>query len=172
MRWRDVEPQPGRFADATTTYDLSADLQARHGLKVLQVFHGTPRWAVDDGESSGRYPADLRHAYRFCRAMASRYKGRVQAWEPWNEANVATFGGHTSDEMCSYQKAAYLGFKAGVGALERSQCRHFRRPYQRRDVLVPEAVSYTHLRAHETVLDLVCRLLLEKKKTHKKTIYI
>ena len=27
-------------------------------------------------------------------------------------------------------------------------------------------VSYTHLRAHETVLDLVCRLLLEKKKSH------
>ena len=27
-------------------------------------------------------------------------------------------------------------------------------------------VSYTHLRAHETVLDLVCRILLEKKK-HK-----
>src|SRR5664280_3615199 len=25
-----------------------------------------------------------------------------------------------------------------------------------------QAVSYTHLRAHETVLDLVCRLLLEK----------
>ena len=28
------------------------------------------------------------------------------------------------------------------------------------------AVSYTHLRAHETVLDLVCRLLLEKKKPY------
>ena len=28
-------------------------------------------------------------------------------------------------------------------------------------------VSYTHLRAHETVLDLVCRLLLEKKKQTK-----
>ena len=26
------------------------------------------------------------------------------------------------------------------------------------------AVSYTHLRAHETTLHLVCRLLLEKKK--------
>src|SRR5665811_2478342 len=26
-----------------------------------------------------------------------------------------------------------------------------------------DSVSYTHLRAHETVLDLVCRLLLEKK---------
>ena len=30
-------------------------------------------------------------------------------------------------------------------------------------------VSYTHLRAHETVLDLVCRLLLEKKKKKKQT---
>src|SRR5665811_2563088 len=30
------------------------------------------------------------------------------------------------------------------------------------------AVSYTHLRAHETVLDLVCRLLLEKKKKQTK----
>src|SRR5665811_428823 len=30
--------------------------------------------------------------------------------------------------------------------------------------LATDAVSYTHLRAHETVLDLVCRLLLEKKK--------
>ena len=28
-------------------------------------------------------------------------------------------------------------------------------------------VSYTHLRAHETVLELACRLLLEKKKTNK-----
>ncbi len=29
------------------------------------------------------------------------------------------------------------------------------------------SVSYTHLRAHETVLDLVCRLLLEKKNKQK-----
>ena len=28
-------------------------------------------------------------------------------------------------------------------------------------------VSYTHLRAHETVLDLVCRLLLEKNNNER-----
>ena len=33
-----------------------------------------------------------------------------------------------------------------------------------------EAVSYTHLRAHETVLDLVCRLLLEKKNKNCRDI--
>ena len=31
-----------------------------------------------------------------------------------------------------------------------------------------DTVSYTHLRAHETVLDLVCRLLLEKQTTNSK----
>ena len=36
----------------------------------------------------------------------------------------------------------------------------------------PAPVSYTHLRAHETVLDLVCRLLLEKKKTQRHHEYI
>ena len=34
--------------------------------------------------------------------------------------------------------------------------------------LAVSSVSYTHLRAHETVLDLVCRLLLEKKKIYYK----
>ena len=34
---------------------------------------------------------------------------------------------------------------------------------QRVQLLSRASVSYTHLRAHETVLDLVCRLLLEKK---------
>src|SRR5450759_123229 len=34
------------------------------------------------------------------------------------------------------------------------------------------SVSYTHLRAHETRHDLVCRLLLEKKKKKKNKIYL
>src|SRR5450756_42705 len=47
----------------------------------------------------------------------------------------------------------------------------WRRSYKvgdiRRERLGPhdDPVSYTHLRAHETRHDLVCRLLLEKKKT-------
>eukprot|EP00657_Telonema_sp_P-1_P009991 TRINITY_DN4276_c0_g1_i1.p1 TRINITY_DN4276_c0_g1~~TRINITY_DN4276_c0_g1_i1.p1 ORF type:complete len:102 (-),score=39.36 TRINITY_DN4276_c0_g1_i1:17-322(-) len=38
--------------------------------------------------------------------------------------------------------------------------------------VVIRSCLYTHLRAHETVLDLVCRLLLEKKKNKKKIINI
>ena len=41
--------------------------------------------------------------------------------------------------------------------------------YSRRAMLLDNiAVSYTHLRAHETDSYLVCRLLLEKKKTDRK----
>ena len=117
LTWREMEPEPGQFIKTATTYDSSAAIQTNYGLKVLQVFHSTPDWAWDtelDGEHpSGRFARDLRDVYRFCKAMSERFKGRVLAWEPWNEANVSTFGGHTIDEMCSFQKAAYLGFKAG-----------------------------------------------------------
>jgi hypothetical protein len=121
LTWRELEPRQGEITKARTPYDSSADIQTRYGLNVLQVFHTTPDWAWNtplDGERpGGRFPRDLRDVYQFCRAMAVRFKGKVHAWEPWNEANVSTFGGHTVDEMCAYQKAAYLGFKAGDPAV-------------------------------------------------------
>ena len=112
MKWGEMEPQPN-FYPQNTTYDMSATIQAQAGLKTLQAFHDKPSWAEPVEEGHGRFPADLRHLYRFCKKMAQRYKGRVQAWEPWNEANAGNFGGQTIDEMCTMQKAAYLGFKAG-----------------------------------------------------------
>jgi len=49
--------------------------------------------------------------------LAARFHGLVQAWEPWNEGNVSTFGAHTVDQLCSWQKAAWLGFKSADAAL-------------------------------------------------------
>jgi len=115
MSWGEVQTSADTF-EPDTSYDSAAMLQAKYGLKVLQVFHGTPRWAVDrdlDGErTAGRFPRDLWRLYDFCKAVARRYEGRILAWEPWNEANIPMFGGHTIDEMCTHQKAAYLAFKA------------------------------------------------------------
>jgi hypothetical protein len=116
MSWGDLQPSRDTFAEQTR-YDSSASLATSQGLKVLQVFHSTPRWAIDnelDGRlARSRFARDLRDHFTFCRAMARRFHGRVLAWEPWNEANISVFGGHTIDEMCTLQKAAYLGFKAG-----------------------------------------------------------
>ena len=116
LSWGGVHRGPDNFAQ-NTTYDSAAALQAKYGLKVLQVFHDSPGWAVDkefdDKGGARRFTRDLRVLYKFCKAMAKRYEGQVLAWEPWNEANITVFGGHTIDEMCAHQKAAYLAFKAG-----------------------------------------------------------
>jgi hypothetical protein len=116
LTWGELEPAPGSFKEATR-YDDSARILRGAGLEVLQVFHSTPAWAqtplLEDGNAFKRFPRDLRDAYRFCQAMAGRFKGAVQAWEPWNEANIPGFGGQLIDEMCALQKASYLGFKAG-----------------------------------------------------------
>jgi len=119
MDWGGMERTRGTFS-ADTLYDLSVARQTSEGLNVLQVFHDTPAWAIDrvldgnDGKARLRLPRDLRDVYRFGRAMAVRFRGQILAWEPRNEADLDMFGGHTVDEMCSYQKAAYLGFKRGT----------------------------------------------------------
>jgi hypothetical protein len=109
MSWPELEPQKGVFA-ATNRYDWSAQVQAAAGLQVLQVGHQSPGWANPVGK---RFPLDLRDTYNFHHALAQRWRGEVVAFEPWNEADIPDFGGHTGSEMASLQKAAYLGLKAG-----------------------------------------------------------
>lgn len=111
LTWGDVQSGPSQFA-APGNYDEAARIQKQQGLRVLQVFHGTPRWACEDPEDHGRFAPDLRHVYRFTREVGERFGGRVLAWEPWNEANIESFGGHAMDEIASWQKAAWHGFKA------------------------------------------------------------
>jgi len=112
LRWRDLQPEAGDLTAPPTTYDTSAEAHREAGLQLLQVFHDTPPWAREGG-GGGQFAPDLRRVYELGRSLAIRFKGRVAAWEPWNEGNVASFGAHTVDQMCSWQKAAWLGFKAG-----------------------------------------------------------
>ena len=73
-------------------------------------------------------------------------------------ANNSVIYGVSRDSIASHDKFINK-FNYTIDLIsdeDESLCKQF-------DVLKP--VSYTHLRAHETVLDLVCRLLLEKKKS-------
>lgn len=109
LAWGEIEPEKGKFAEKTR-YDASAQAQSSAGLRVLTVNHSTPPWA---GKNAQRIAPDLRDAYAFYRAIAQRWKGRIAAIEPWNEGDIAMFGGHTGSELATFQKAAYLGLKSG-----------------------------------------------------------
>jgi hypothetical protein len=108
MSWPELEPKPGEFSPRNR-YDETAELQTAAGLQVLQVNHIGPPWA----KNGRRFPDDLRDAYRFYKEMATRFKGKLAALEPWNEADIEMFGGHTGSEMASMQKASFLGIRAG-----------------------------------------------------------
>ena len=114
LNWGEMEKKRGEFAPVPTKYDASARIQSEAGLRVLQVNHSSPFWANPNYK---RFPADLRDAYRFYREMARRWAGQVAAFEPWNEADIVQFGGHTGAEMASLQKAARLGLKEGNPAV-------------------------------------------------------
>ncbi len=109
LSWPELEPQRRQFAPRNR-YDESAAIQARAGLRQLQVAHISPKWA---NTNTARFPLDLRDAYDFWRAMAARWRGEIEAFEPWNEADIENFGGHTGSEIASFQKASYLGLHAG-----------------------------------------------------------
>lgn len=111
IHWREVESAPGE-AIPDTKYDSVASIQHDDGMKVLQVFHTLPPYARIVDETAERVQPDLGQVHAFCASMAARFEQTVQAWEPWNEGNAGNFGGWTVDEMCSHQKAAYLGFKS------------------------------------------------------------
>ena len=81
------------------------------------------------------------------------------AEDAWNTRNPETVSlAYSADSRRRNRSEFLTGREAIVNFLRRKW--ENERDYR----LIKEPVSYTHLRAHETVLDLVCRLLLEKKK--------
>ncbi|WP_428303931.1 hypothetical protein [Lacipirellula sp.] len=109
LSWPELQPARGVWADEGR-YERAMRIEHEAGLKVLQVNHASPTWATD---TQSRFPEDLQLVYEFYRGLAARWKGLADAIEPWNEPDIELFGGHTGCEIAAFQKAAYLGLKAG-----------------------------------------------------------
>lgn len=87
-RWANLQPRRDRFD--WTTLDRLVDGARRAGLPVLFTLGGTPEWAAPsspkgaypDGSRTGP-PDDPADWDRFVRALAERYRGRLEAYELW-----------------------------------------------------------------------------------------
>ena len=98
------------------------------------------------------------------------FPGQFKHLAPWLVSQGHEVIGMGDAENLKSRNAAWTFPVVGYTARPAQQGagHHYLRSFEaaiRRGQDVTRAVSYTHLRAHETVLDLVCRLLLEKKKT-------
>ncbi len=85
VQWFALEPTPGQY-DFGSLDLLLNDLKVQ-GVNVLLTVSGSPRWATVVGDNGGpRDPADFA---RFMSALATKFAGRVGAYEIWNEPNLA-----------------------------------------------------------------------------------
>jgi len=88
------------------------NMARQRNLQVLVNVSGTPGWA--NGNRASSTPPTNPAAYGdFARWIAGRLRGRVSAWEIWNEPNSPGFWAGTVAEYAELVKAGYRGFKAG-----------------------------------------------------------
>ncbi|HET8630798.1 MAG TPA: cellulase family glycosylhydrolase [Thermomicrobiales bacterium] len=110
LQWSEIEPSPGKYA--TAPYDTIIAAASQGGTKVLVSVVKSPDWASPSRH--GALPEDTAAFGRTMGYLAARYKGRVQAWEIWNEENLAgEVGGKV--QIAPYfdtLKAAYGAVKA------------------------------------------------------------
>lgn len=113
--WSSIEKTKGVYTfDKLTAAVANAK---SHGVNdILMVLAGTPAWATDDPASGGAagvlpgaagMPRDIADWDNWVRAVATEFKGKITAYQPWNEANLTTFSTGTPKEMAQLTKHAY-----------------------------------------------------------------
>jgi aryl-phospho-beta-D-glucosidase BglC (GH1 family) len=92
--------------------DSAVDAARARGLKVLLTAWLTPGWANRDrGERTP--PDDPADYARFMTWAAGHFRGRVAAWEIWNEPNLPEFWAGDAATYATLLKAAYPAVKTG-----------------------------------------------------------
>lgn len=95
--------------------DLLTAATREVGLRLLVQLRCAPRWATGAG-GAGAYPADPGEVERIARYLGDRYRGRVAAWEIWDEPNcVGGCPNGSPERYVEVLKAAYRGLKGTDG---------------------------------------------------------
>jgi len=111
VRWSSYEPAKSQFGnDYVAQVDTLVNATAAKGDKILLSIESSPAWAGSN-EGLPNNPKDMSDLMTF---MANRYKGKVAAYEVWNEENYAkeTGGQVNVGAYIPILKAGYQALKA------------------------------------------------------------
>ena len=103
VNWPNLEPSKGQWQFGRL--DLYVSLAKQHGTGLLLPLSYTPSWASGRPEITAP-PQNLEDWRNYVKTVVSRYKGRIQAYEMWNEPNLSDFWSGTIDQMVMLTKEA------------------------------------------------------------------
>eukprot|EP00657_Telonema_sp_P-1_P012953 TRINITY_DN988_c0_g1_i3.p1 TRINITY_DN988_c0_g1~~TRINITY_DN988_c0_g1_i3.p1 ORF type:complete len:418 (+),score=108.74 TRINITY_DN988_c0_g1_i3:94-1347(+) len=125
------------------------------------VAEKAPQWTEIDGFPPVDASQGHTLVYKICTESSQPKDAENQCYTLYLDYCRGIQGEYTGKQASRATKALQTVF--------RYLDQHFTSTMNYKHMKHTKPVSYTHLRAHETVLDLVCRLLLEKKKKNNNT---
>nr|MBA3532874.1 cellulase family glycosylhydrolase [Ardenticatenales bacterium] len=98
--WERAEAEPGafRWIDIDNTVQRTEEA----GLQLLLRVDRSPTWARPPDTTGSHPPTDLNAYARFWETLATRYRGRVAAYELWNEPNLSLEWGNQRPDPAYY----------------------------------------------------------------------
>jgi hypothetical protein len=118
MQWKYWEPDGSSVALPSTgsRQDTERSIQLAHaaGAKVILDVYNAPDWARVGASKDGQVPRNPADFANFMRNLAAYFKGRVDAYEIWNEQDLERFwaGGSDPAAYTALLKAAYPAIKS------------------------------------------------------------
>jgi hypothetical protein len=82
------------------------------GIHVLATLWGTPGWA-NGGRGTNVPPNAAADYARAATWVAAHFRGRIEAWEVWNEPNLTAFFAGNAAAYAQLLRVAYPAFKSG-----------------------------------------------------------
>ena len=111
VTWADLEPSRDQWR--FEKLDAYVSLGQNHGTGILLTLGGSPTWASARPQLKSNYhpgftaePANIEDWRNYVRILVSRYKGRIQAYEIWNEPNLTDYWNGSTDQMLTLTKEA------------------------------------------------------------------
>jgi hypothetical protein len=109
--WREIEGAGKGIYDWTRT-DLIMDQIDSHGLKVIVRLGVQPEWAASGIYPEVGPPDNLQDFADFLTAVTTRYNGRIDAYQIWNEPNLAREWGERPPNAAEYTEMLRVGYEA------------------------------------------------------------
>ncbi|MGI6367497.1 MAG: beta-galactosidase [Anaerolineae bacterium] len=107
--WREIELEKGGFDWSHT--DTIVDMASAEGLDIIARVDFQPEWAGGGFPQVGP-PDDLQDLGDFLSAVASRYAGRIRAYQVWNEPNLGREWGNQTPDPAQYAEMLKIAYQA------------------------------------------------------------